>query len=439
MNELIVLLGEDVVGVLQRLPGGRLRIDYDRGYQESPNPTPLSLSMPIQVESHSDRAVSPWLWGLLPDNPDVLRRWAREFEVRANSVFSLLATPIGEDCAGAVRFVPPEGLEAALRRPGDVAWLTEEAIAQRLGELRRDSTAWLGESFTGQFSLAGAQAKTALLLEDGRWGQPSGATPTTHILKPGVGRLDDHDLNEHLCMDAAWRAGLTVAETAIRRFGEESAVVVSRYDRTRTGDGAILRVHQEDLCQALSVGPNRKYESDGGPGATRVAELMRNSMPAEMAAASIHRFVDALIWNWLIGGTDAHAKNYSLLLAGNQVRLAPLYDMASALPYAASERELRLAMRIGGRYDVYPRRNPWPRMASELGLDSDAVTARAIALASAAPQAFADAAATDDVTTLDSELPQRLVELVASRAAHCLEVLGQPAGRGVALPGNRDR
>jgi serine/threonine-protein kinase HipA len=425
-DALIVLLEDEVAGVLQRLPGGKLRFDYERAYQERPTPTPLSLSMPVQVDSHSDRVVSPWLWGLLPDNREVLRRWAREFEVRTGSAFALLATPIGEDCAGAVRFVSSDGLEAAQERRGDVAWLDEEAVGGRLRELRQDSTAWLGESFTGQFSLAGAQAKTALLLENGRWGQPSGSIPTTHILKPGVSRLDEHDLDEHLCLDAARRVGLIAARTDVSRFAEESAVVVRRYDRTPGEAGTIRRVHQEDLCQALSVAPERKYENDGGPSAARVVRLLRESMPSPIGEESVARFVDALIWNWLIGGTDAHAKNYSLLLAGDQVRLTPLYDVASALPYARSDRSLRLAMKIGGRYEAHPRRNPWPRTAAELGLDGDALTARAVELAHAAPVAFAAAGAEESVLALESALPGRLAELITAHAERCLAALERP-------------
>jgi serine/threonine-protein kinase HipA len=137
------------------------------------------------------------LWGLLPDNEAVLARWARQFQASASSPFSMLATPIGHDCAGAVRFVPPDAVNQLVDRPGEVTWLTDDEVAQRLRELRQDSTAWLGRSFTGRFSLAGAQAKTALLLQNGRWGEPSGRIATSHILKPAVAGLDDHDLNEH--------------------------------------------------------------------------------------------------------------------------------------------------------------------------------------------------------------------------------------------------
>ena len=214
-KQLTVILDDREAGTLTRLDQGRLRFDYHGEYRARPNPTPLSVSMPTQVASHGDRAITPWLWGLLPDNEAVLSRWARQFHVSTSSPFSLLSTPVGEDCAGAVRFAPPDELDRMLERPGTVTWLTEDGVAQRLRELREDSTAWLGRTFTGQFSLAGAQAKTALLFENGKWGVPSGAIPTTHILKPAVAGFDDHDLNEHLCLDAARRCGLLVARTHV--------------------------------------------------------------------------------------------------------------------------------------------------------------------------------------------------------------------------------
>ena len=421
-DSLLVILDDVVAGTLTRLRGGRLRFDYDAAYQEQPGHTPLSLSMPIQVTSHPDQAISPWLWGLLPDNDGVLGRWAREFHVSASSPFSLLATPIGEDCAGAVRFAPPDELDRVLSRSGEVAWLSEQDIAERLRELRADSTAWLGRSFTGQFSLAGAQAKTALLRDDGRWGVPSGPIPTTHILKPAVAGLDDHDLNEHLCLDAARRAGLIVARTAIEQFADETAVVVTRYDRRPAVDGQIARVHQEDLCQALGVPPGRKYQNEGGPTPVQIARLLRAAMPPQAGENAVWRFADALIWNWLIAGTDAHAKNYSLLLAGDQARLAPLDDIASALPYGTQERKLRLAMKIGSSYDVYPRRNPWPGAARDLALDPDALVERARELARAAPDALADAVSARSVAELGRSLPAKLLHLVTDRAARCIDV-----------------
>ena len=262
-ESLIVILGDAVAGTLTRLKGERLRFDYEEKYRGTVSAPSLSVSMPKSVRSHPDAVISPWLWGLLPDNQAVLERWARNFHA-SPSPFSLLSTAIGHDCAGAVRFALPDAVEEATARPGAVRWLTDEDVAQRLRELQEDTTAWLGREFTGQFSLAGAQAKTALLHQDGRWGEPSGSAATSHIFKPAVAGLDDHDLNEHLCLDAARRAGLVVARTRVAQFADQSAIVVNRYDRHMAGD-RLLRVHQEDICQALSVHPARKYQNQGGP------------------------------------------------------------------------------------------------------------------------------------------------------------------------------
>jgi serine/threonine-protein kinase HipA len=432
-DTLAVVLGDAFAGTLTRHAGGRLQFDYDDDYRDTRGATPLSVSMPTTVRSHSDANISPWLWGLLPDNQAVLERWARDFHASASSPFSLLATPIGHDCAGAVRFAALENLDEVMATPGAVAWLTDEEVAERLRDLREDTTAWLGRDFTGQFSLAGAQAKTALLYEDGRWGVPSGSAATSHILKPAVAGLDDHDLNEHLCLDAAGRAGLVVARTRVTWFGEESAIVVERYDRRRA-DGKLVRIHQEDMAQAIGVHPARKYQSEGGPGPRELARLMRDVMPPRVADDAVWRFFDALAWNWLIAGTDAHAKNYSLMLSGGDVRLAPLYDVASALPYGTHERKLRFAMKIGGDYGVYPRHNTWPVVAKDLGLDVAVALDRVLALAQRAPDAFAEAARSADVSAVDRPLPTRLVALVTERSERCQAILLKPAHRPTEVP-----
>ncbi|MDE3044789.1 MAG: type II toxin-antitoxin system HipA family toxin [Acidobacteriota bacterium] len=422
MTDVLHVILEDVLaGTIEKLPSGRLRFTYDDSYKDRGDATPLSLSMPVQVPVHHDNVITPWLWGLLPDNDQVLTRWARRFQV-SRTPFALLSTQVGEDCAGAVRFAKPEQLDRALNRTGTIDWLSNEEVASRLRELREDSTNWLGREFNGQFSLAGAQAKTALLYVDGHWGQPTGAEPTTHILKPAVAGFENHDLNEHLCLSASRLAGLLAVRTKVSRFGDESAVVIDRYDRTIEG-GTIVRVHQEDLCQALGIPPTEKYQNDGGPSPATIADLLRRAMSPQVADEAVRRFTDALIWNWLIAGTDGHAKNYSLLLAGDQVRLAPLYDIASALPYEVHEKKLRLAMKIGGDYRIFPERNNWTKAASELGLDPDALIERVRELGAILPDAFADAAKTSEVVTLDGPMPVNLVNLVTERVGRCLRVL----------------
>ena len=192
----------------------------------------------------------------------------------------MLATPVGHDCAGAVRFATATKVETVVARPGEVTWLSDDEVAGRLRDLRQDATSWLGQTFTGQFSLAGAQAKTALLYRDGRWGVPSGAIPTTHILKPAVAGLDDHDLNEHFCLDAARRAGLTVARTRVSPFGDEAAIVVTRYDR-RTVDGEVLRDPPGGPVPGARGRPSRKYENEGGRGREIVALVRRAMAPRD--------------------------------------------------------------------------------------------------------------------------------------------------------------
>lgn len=420
---LAVIIAGRRTGVLQRRSGGSLSFRYEPAHAEQRSPTPLSVAMPIEIIEHPDRVVAPWLAGLLPDNERVIARWARELRT-GTSPFELLGTRIGEDCPGAVQFVAAGREDEVLSRPGEVEWLSEGAVATRLRDLRADSTAWLGSARQGRFSLSGAQSKTALLHHEGRWGDPSGSAATSHILKPAVAGLDDHDLNEHVCLEAARRAGLLAARTRVERFEDESAIVVERYDRLTVEGGALVRIHQEDLCQALSIDPSLKYESDGGPGAVEIIALLRAVLSPRRADEAVWQFVDGLIWNWLIGATDAHAKNSSLLLEGSRVDVAPLYDLASALPYGDHERELRLAMRVGRDYRVHLEHDPWPRAASMWGVDGQRLRGRVIELAEAAPDAFAGVAAAPAVTALDSDLPKRLTDLVRDRATRCLALVG---------------
>jgi serine/threonine-protein kinase HipA len=245
---------------------------------------------------------------------------------------------------------------------------------------------------------------------------------TSHILKPAIVGFDDHDLNEHICLSAMRVAGLRAVQTRIERFEDQSAIVVRRYDRL-IQDGRQIRVHQEDLCQALNVHPGNKYQNEGGPGLRDIADLFQRVMPRAVAHAATESFLDALVWNWVIAGTDAHAKNYSLLLAGDQVRLAPFYDVASALPYGIAEQKLRLAMKFGNDYRVTPGNSPWKHLATALQLPEDVVRDRAGKVISAVPDAFSAAAADPAVQALGSSLPQRLVDLIAARSIRCARYL----------------
>lgn len=419
---LAVLMHDAVAGELVRLPGGRHRFTYDTAYRDDPAATPLSVSMPLEVAVHPDSAITPWLQGLLPEDDAVLTRWGRQFHVSASSPFALLGSPVGEDCAGAVRFCPEGDTDRLLERRGNVEWVDEAWIGSRLRELSRDSTAWLGVEFSGQFSLAGAQAKTALVHADDQWGVPHGAAATTHIIKPAIRGFEDHDINEHVSLAAGRILGLIVARTRVGTFDGERAIVIDRYDRVRGAEG-VARIHQEDLCQALGIPPRRKYQNEGGPSARDVIGLLRRAVPARASAQAVRQFIDALIWNWVIGGTDAHAKNYSLLLSGRDIRVAPLYDIASALPYGVHERGLKMAMKIGPDYDMYTVRGRWRRAASEWDVDAGWLLARVGELVAGASDAFTQVAGRFE-NPLERVAADRLTDLVSARAARLAGLLG---------------
>lgn len=421
-QELIALLNGRTAGIVTRDRKGRLKFIYGDDWRSAEGAYPLSLSMPLTAAEHGHRSIEAFLWGLLPDNAQVLDRWARRFQVSARNPFALMSH-VGEDCAGAVQFVRPDRLnEITGQGPADIEWLNEADIAERLRTLRADHAAWRSPGDTGQFSLAGAQPKTALLFENGRWGVPSGRTPTTHILKPPTGEFDGHAENEHVCLRLASELGLITANSAVMRFKDEVAVAIERYDRQRM-DGHILRVHQEDLCQALAILPTSKYENEGGPGVKESIELIRTVSTSPHTDAQ--SFVDAVAFNWIIGGTDAHAKNYSLLIGSEgRARLAPLYDIASILPYNFDLQRIRLAMKIGGKYrirDIGLRQ--WHNLAGELRMDGDKIIRRTHDLAASLLDVLPTIGNEAKKDGLDYPLIRKLSVKLEERARHCMTLL----------------
>lgn len=423
IKELVALLDGRETGRVVRDNRGKLTFTYNEAWRTSANAYPLSISMPLALTEHGNARIDPYLWGLLPDNEIILDHWARKFHVSARNAFSLIAC-VGEDCAGAVQFVRPERLDAILgAAPPPIEWLDEAAIAQRLRALREDHSAWRIPGDTGQFSLAGAQPKTAFIFEDNKWGVPSGRVPTTHILKPPSGDFDGHAENEHFCLEPGRALGLPVVDSRIMRFQEEIAIVVERFDRLRTPAG-LRRVHQEDMCQALSIAPTRKYQNEGGPGIHDIVELLKtySTNPAE----DVNTFLDSVAYNWLIAGTDAHAKNYAILIgAGGRVRLAPLYDVASVLPYHdVNIDRVKVSMKIGGEYRLRNiRLYQWRKLAGELRIEPDAVIQRLDDFAKLLADHVHDIRRRMTDEGLTHPIIPHLADALATRASGCSEML----------------
>lgn len=353
MSELLIVIEGNLIGRVRAERSGRLSLGYEPAWRESAEGHSLSVSMPLAQITYPQKLVMPYLWNLLPENPNVLQRWAQQYHVSAANPFKLLAN-VGADVPGAAQFIPPERLEEiqSARRP-TIEWMTIDELAERLRQLRTDIAAVRRPGDIGKMSLPGVQAKTAYYYDSqkNRWGVPGGRTPTTHIIKPCVPGFDGLVENEHLCQNIAARLGMPAANSYVLAL-DQTYIVVERYDRLPPPPGSpfVQRIHQEDACQALGLMPGKKYQEEGGPGIAQIVTLIRRV--SSDPETDVDRFLQANMFNWLIGGTDAHAKNYSLLIsAGDEVRLAPLYDVSSQLPYPKLI-EQRVAMKIGDHYDI---------------------------------------------------------------------------------------
>jgi len=375
-THLIALLHGRPVGFVSN-NNGKLAFTYDDAWRNDPSAYPLSISLPLTATEHSHARIEAFLWGLLPDNDRILSAWARRYQVSAFSVFDLISA-VGEDCAGAVQFLRPERFDQLQNDPtaSGVDWLSEGDLAVRLRALAADPSAWRLPTDIGQFTLSGVMPKTALVYDGARWGVPRGLAPTTHILKPPTGELEGYAENEHFCLTLARAAGISVPDSWVLHTGGQVAVVVERYDRA-LHEGEWVRLHQEDICQAIGLHPAGRYEVNGGPGVTRIAKLIRDY--CQNPEADIIRFVEAIAFNWLIGGIERHAKNYSLLIGPQgAVRLAPLYDPASILPYRQIDpRNVKLAMQIGGEYSLrYIGMRNWQKLAADVDIDDEFLVER---------------------------------------------------------------
>ena len=347
-----VFLNARLVGRLRRLSSGAVDFQYDSSWLDWEHTLPISTSLPLREDRYLGDPVLAVFDNLLPDPEQIRRQIAERIGAEGHDAYSLL-TELGRDCVGALQILP-EGQEPG--PPGAVEGRTAED-GEIAGRLRNLAMAPLGLDHDEEFriSIAGAQEKTAYLYWKDKWHIPHGTTATTHIMKPQIGMLPSGiDLsrsveNEHLCLNLTAALGLASASTEIMDFDGERVLVVKRFDRLWTKNGRLLRLPQEDCCQALSVPASLKYDADGGPGMADILGLLQGS---DEPAADQRMFIKAQIVFWLLGATDGHAKNFSIFLKpGGRFSMTPLYDVMSAQP-AVDAGQLRhnrfkLALAVG--------------------------------------------------------------------------------------------
>ena len=350
--------------------GARLTFRYDPGYRSSGNALPLSRLLPLWEEAFDDAATRAFFANLLPEG-DIRRQVARQLGVSVENVFSLLEG-IGGDCAGAISVLRPgeaSAVSAGYRR------IAPEELSRELAGLPAHPLL-AGEEGV-RLSLAGAQNKLPLYIENGEFFIPEGRAASSHILKIPIERLENTVVNEAFCMNLAQKVGLPAPHAEVVEVQGQQVYLVERYDRIRGPSGIIERLHQEDFCQALGVLPEMKYEQEGGPGFKRCFDLV-----GEWSVEPILDSLNLLKWalfNFLVGNADAHAKNLSFLYQAGSVRLAPFYDLLSTAVYERLNN--KFAMKMGGQKDPrYMMAGDLAKFAAEAGVGLRIVKAQLLEL-----------------------------------------------------------
>ncbi len=346
-----VFLNNRLVGQLRREKSGAIDFQYDESWLAWEHAMPVSLSLPLREDRYIGAPVIAVFDNLLPDNIEIRKRVSAKMQAGGTDAYSLL-TAVGRDCVGALQFLPIDTEPNALDDI-DGEELNDEQIEAILSDLKA-APLGLGRDQEFRISIAGAQEKTALTRWNDKWILPHGTTPTTHIFKPQIGELPNgidlkHSVeNEYFCLKLCKNIGLPSAEVEIAKFGDKSVLIVKRFDRQIDGK-RMLRLPQEDMCQALGIPPDAKYQSDGGPKMEDILIFLRGSNTPKIDQAN---FIKSNIVFWLLGATDGHAKNFSIALEpGGRFAMTPLYDVLTAEPSFASgdipRNKYRLAMSVG--------------------------------------------------------------------------------------------
>ncbi len=373
MANLAVYMNGYRVGTFTKTTSGAHQFQYHESWLAQPGSRPISLSMPLRHQAYRGDEAYNFFDNLLPDNTEVRNRVVARYQAVSTQPFDLLSC-IGQDSVGALQLVTEEHDVPDVRRI-DYKALSDDELEQILTSYKSGiPLGMVREQEEFRISIAGAQEKTALLYLDGRWYLPLNATPTTHIIKLPIGKIESHsysiDLsqsveNEYLCTLIAKEFGLPVPHCFMMQVGQVKALAVERFDRRYATDRSwIMRLPQEDFCQVLNVPSARKYESHGGPG---INDIMKTLLGSATPEQDRYLFMKSQVLFWLLAATDGHAKNFSVFIGPEgRFRLTPFYDILSVYPVfggrGLNRRDAKLAMGLasskGKKYaieQIFPR------------------------------------------------------------------------------------
>jgi serine/threonine-protein kinase HipA len=398
-----------VVGTLHVSQHGQMRFTYAGGWLADASRPPISVSLPRQEQPFAQRQCRPFFAGLLPEEAqrDVI---AGALGISRGNDFAFLEA-LGGDVAGALSLWPEGDPPPTPEPAGTPRPLADDELVELLDTLPKRPLLAGREGL--RLSLAGAQTKLPVVLVDGRVALPVPGQPTTHILKPAIARFPHTTENEALVMTLAAAVGLPVAPVAARVARGRTYLLVARYDRWFDATGQAHRLHQEDFCQALGIVPERKYAAEGGPTFRTGFDLLRRA--TTVPAVAVLAFLDAAIFNLIVGNADAHGKNFSLLYRAGDASLAPFYDLLATVAYP--DLSPTLAMKIAKRAtidEIGP--TTWPAFADDIGMSARFVLRRVVELAEAVLGRVPDLPGSAALAGLDGSTLAQYAASIASRA-----------------------
>ena len=390
MNKLKVYINELEVGELTKGNTGKISFTYSTSYLESKNPFPLSQSMLLRKESFRQKECQPFFAGLLPEQPK-RSLVAQRFGISPNNDYALLAR-IGMECAGTVVVASPD--ESNIKRT-EYQVLDEKELCELIKKLPEQPLI-LGDSPELRLSMAGVQDKMLVYIDiEGKISLPIRGSTSTHIIKPAHKQYSNLVYNEALCLELSKSLKIPTANCKVDSACGVEYLLVKRYDRAVNSSGHLIRIHQEDFCQAMGIHPDMKYQSydPNSPSLKKCFHLLRDV--STFPALDLNNLLNAVLFNIIIGNCDAHGKNFSLIYVNSNnveinpenigfnenvpmlVRFAPLYDLVSTVYY--SDLTDKMAMKLGGESNLQKLRlNNFDRFAKDVGFNVTAVRKRII-------------------------------------------------------------